>query len=542
MVMYNSPQYAPMAQSLRSMGRGEDTMLVHMTPGEVNSLQGLAMAAGGSLSTNPQTGLPEAGFLSRLLPTLIGGLGTLATGGAASPLLLAGLTGAGTAAITGDIGKGLMAGLGAFGGAGLANALGAGAGAAATTGVDVAGQQAAEQAAQQAAQQAVPSTMGGAVAQEAAQQAVPSAMATPPVPAPPPLQIAPPSPVLSPEQLSGQLKDTFGMTAPSADAPNFLQRYGRSLSGSLPEGTPSMLRGAAPYLGAYGVMAPLMEPSPFELPTDDIDYTVPRYRQREVMPRIPEGPAYDRDNYRGEMQYFTPSGFQRMAEGDEVPMPRDEIGGLGATAAAQLPEYVSMFQTSPGAVTGVPFGYGPGQSPSEQIRASMMQGGASTPAGGFSELPTTPPARSFDMGINPMSIDPTFYSSPLNKGERLRQLQGMGGMYNRGGTVNMESGGFVMPARETAEFGNGSTDAGQRRLASMGGMPIRGSGDGVSDSIPARIDGKQRAAVADGEVYFPPRVVSRMGGADKLRGMMKAAEKSRRKASRGGENKIRGLA
>ena len=48
----------PVAQQLQSMGRGDDTMLVHMTPNEVNSLQGLAMSAGGSLTINPQTGLP----------------------------------------------------------------------------------------------------------------------------------------------------------------------------------------------------------------------------------------------------------------------------------------------------------------------------------------------------------------------------------------------------------------------------------------------------------------------------------------------------
>ena len=60
------------AQQLQGYGRGEDTMLVHMTPWEVNSLQGLAMAAGGSLTINPDTGLPEAGFLSQLLPLIAG--------------------------------------------------------------------------------------------------------------------------------------------------------------------------------------------------------------------------------------------------------------------------------------------------------------------------------------------------------------------------------------------------------------------------------------------------------------------------------------
>jgi len=74
-----------MAQGLASLGRGQDSMLVHMTPGEVHGLQSLAMAHGGSLTINPQTGLPEAGFLSSLLPMIGAGIGIAmapATGGA----------------------------------------------------------------------------------------------------------------------------------------------------------------------------------------------------------------------------------------------------------------------------------------------------------------------------------------------------------------------------------------------------------------------------------------------------------------------------
>lgn len=60
------------AKGLASLGRGNDSMLVHMTPREVSGLQSLAMVHGGSLSINPQTGLPEAGFLDSILPTLVG--------------------------------------------------------------------------------------------------------------------------------------------------------------------------------------------------------------------------------------------------------------------------------------------------------------------------------------------------------------------------------------------------------------------------------------------------------------------------------------
>ena len=70
-----------MAHGLASLGRGTDTTLVHMSPKEVLGLQKLAMAHGGSLTINPDTGLPEAGFLSKLLPMLGGVLLGVATGG-----------------------------------------------------------------------------------------------------------------------------------------------------------------------------------------------------------------------------------------------------------------------------------------------------------------------------------------------------------------------------------------------------------------------------------------------------------------------------
>jgi hypothetical protein len=115
-------QMKPLAAGIASLGRGNDKMLVHMTPGEVAGLQAIAMKHGGSLTINPHTGLPEAGFLSSILPTIAGiglnamfpGLGALGTG-----LLVGGLG----ALTSGSLSKGLMAGLGAYGGAGLGGAL-----------------------------------------------------------------------------------------------------------------------------------------------------------------------------------------------------------------------------------------------------------------------------------------------------------------------------------------------------------------------------------------------------------------------------------
>jgi len=70
---------------------------------------------------------------------------------------------------------------------------------------------------------------------------------------------------------------------------------------------------------------------------------------------------------------------------------------------------------------------------------------------------------------------------------------------------------------------------------SDGGRLLRGPGDGVSDSIPATIGGKQPARLADGEFVVPARIVSELGngsteaGARKLYAMMDRVQKARGK-------------
>jgi hypothetical protein len=46
-----------LAKQMEAKGRGGDSVLVHMTHGEVAGLQKLAESAGGYLSVNPETGL-----------------------------------------------------------------------------------------------------------------------------------------------------------------------------------------------------------------------------------------------------------------------------------------------------------------------------------------------------------------------------------------------------------------------------------------------------------------------------------------------------
>jgi hypothetical protein len=110
------------AQGIASLGRGNDTQLVHMTPNEVGAMQNFAMSQGGSLTTNPHTGLPEAGFLDKMLPTLLGVGASLLMPGVAPWMIGAGIGGL-QAARTGDIGAGITAGLGAYGGAGVTGGL-----------------------------------------------------------------------------------------------------------------------------------------------------------------------------------------------------------------------------------------------------------------------------------------------------------------------------------------------------------------------------------------------------------------------------------
>jgi hypothetical protein len=71
---------------------------------------------------------------------------------------------------------------------------------------------------------------------------------------------------------------------------------------------------------------------------------------------------------------------------------------------------------------------------------------------------------------------------------------------------------------------------------SDGGRLLRGPGDGVSDSIPAVIGKRQPARLADGEFVIPARIVSELGngsteaGARKLYAMMERVQNTRKKS------------
>jgi hypothetical protein len=122
------------AQGLASLGRNGDSMLVHMSPEEVGGLKQVGDSLGIRMSTNPQTGMPEAfsfgDFFTSFLPTIVGAaVGGPAGGGLMSsmtPILAGAGTGALLAAAKGDdpLMGGLTGGLGGYGGSQLGSTFG----------------------------------------------------------------------------------------------------------------------------------------------------------------------------------------------------------------------------------------------------------------------------------------------------------------------------------------------------------------------------------------------------------------------------------
>jgi len=482
-----------LAQHLQSHGRGEDSMLIHMTPGEVNGLQALAVAHGGSLTINPHTGLPEAGWLSKLLPTLIGlglnfflpGVGSAigaALGGIGATAGTAIAVGAGTALATGDLKQGFMAGLGAYGGASLAGglkAVAAGAAAPIATGTATGNAFVANQANQ--AMLAGGTGIGSAVdagtaVTNAAKYAVPNTVTN----------VAKTG---IPGFMQGFSNAAQGLPATGGIAPTGLNAIAAkaavplAMSGLTGALTPPMTGVKDPQTGAINNA-----------------YQGPYYNEERNVIANPTSEELKSPASSGERKWFDKS----------VPAVFNMQGQMvrpGSDTAAGTP--IMMPVLNPKAKKGEPmFTFTPqpwkgntyAQTPEQQQQSELQ-----------------------------MMID--------------QQQRG----YAEGGMVHMSAGSFVMPARETAEFGNGSTDAGQQALSGLGGIPIRGMGNGTSDDIPASIGG-QGARVANGEVHFPPEAVRRIGrgseqrGTNKLYAMMKQAEQSRKQVARGGNAKgLRGL-
>jgi hypothetical protein len=552
------------AQHLSAHGRGPDTTLVHMSKGEVKSLNDIAMAHGGHLTINPHTGLPEAGFLSSLLPMIAGAGLTAVSGGAINPMTASLLVGGVTGVMTGSLSKGLMAGLGAYGGAGLGSSL-------ATSGMQ------AEAAAAEAAKT-------GPFAANAAPAAVPAA--------PPPINfsaIGAPDVTSSVIAQPGNVADVLAkapaaaplgtpMTAsgvPVADlsASQNLGYMGKGISTlGTSEGWSRLASNAGGGMGLakYGLAAAAptisesMAPKPVQKPAEDKDMG----QRYEYNPGVVT-PTPKADPYGREQRYYNPS--YTPISNERAKSIYGYAGG-GVATATPLPGEQPSYEYDPmkqlfAKIESMPsddqnkqaaenqrMGGGP-QAPmtDAQFNAQQAQGQKNLQSMGEFGSKLSEGLSSFkqalingDIGlIGPIAKALYGQMSTSSGGVSPSSGSPMGGISStgthgqaaaanaaanaaaasggRGGSGNVGTGGGSTASGVGTGIGGlggmgGGLKAGGLSDAhynlggySDGGRLLRGPGDGVSDSIPAVIGKKQPARLADGEFVVPARIVSELG-------------------------------
>ena len=437
--------YRDTASGIASLGRYGDDTLVHMNRDEVQGLQALAMAQGGSLSINPYTGLPEAfdlkGAFKKFLPTIVGGA-LAATGfGAPAAALAGGLAGAATS--KGNLLEGFaMGALGGFGGAGLAQAAQLGSAAApglagadaAKAGADAAGAGIGEAAKSGTSglnlsgAGAGPSIPGGAT--------MPSLSSVTPSGMPPitPGGIAPPSPSIpGTPPASGGLNLSGATGAPNVGnipgAPSMpsispppptsstgpggiggkFNQFSERLADKLPAGLQDTIRN--PTLGKAGI-ASLMSAA-----------------SRAEVPKMKQGPLFRQYDFDPITREFT------------AREPSDTWQDPYAAGAA-----------AGGAINNI--------AAQNNYLANMSRGGAT------------------DTDINSYSGEPRYAQGGMPPDMGGRFLKGPGDGVSdsipaeiaaEGGTIpaKLAAGEFVVPARIVAEIGNGSSDAGAKELYRM---------------------------------------------------------------------------
>ena len=446
------------AKHLASKGRDGDTELVHMTRGEIKGLQDLALAAGGSLSINPDTGLVEASFLKRMLP-MIAGAALMATGVGAP--LAAGMVGGFETLRTGDLGRGLMAGLGAYGGAGLAGGLMGASGAAATNasaanalGVTGASAAPGSQAAMLAAENA---SMGLTPLQSAANISSSAGYAAGAAPA------------------STGLQATNLMTSGVRNLMANPMEAGKDVYRAMPTGT-------LPALGITAANAATPEvATPAGYEPDEYDRRLASFR---LSPNF-QGYTPPQPN-----PYYTPRGLG-YAEGGEIML------AAGGT-----------YDDEPmGDVMGMAMGGVAAYSNQGQVR--HLPRSASIPDVGIYRDTDVDTARKDALTAAMIRNKKLAKASNIKLADMPKtSIKGLGDVDERaaGGSI----GGY-----------------------SDGGRMLKGPGDGMSDSIPATIGKRQPARLADGEFVVPADVVSHLGngstdaGAKRLYGMMDKVRKAR---------------
>ena len=542
----------PIAKAVQSQGRGKDTQLVHMTANEVASMQELAKAHGGSLTINPETGLPEAGFLDSMLPTLLGVGITAATGGAAAPWMIGAGIGALQYARTGDLGKGLMAGLGAYGGAGMAGSLGLGAASAAapTTAAAAPVNQAAAAANTGIATQGA-SGLGVTGTQTAATNNFLSNAGMTSVPqasvAPQALSAVPQTTTAMPTMMdklgSGQFWKDNWKYAGAAAAPTVMDMMAPKGT-TAPKDNEQFQYDYSPNRASEEDLAAQRAANP----QGELTYFRPKYGPRQVVQvaqggelKYADGGIADEYEYDPTTQTYKKKTTAPMGAVAPVGIAGGDSSGSQPLTQAQI-DFFDNEDKSPGGARDQRMGkisniiglLAPGS-----IARALVGGANSLTGGGIGQVR----APVFTVDTSGTGVTSSGASASDNMGGSVTQYSedpaqtaanqaaaeaggyptlaqgGLAGLAAGG----MAKGGFVVPADVVSALGNGSTDAGLRTLqAKMGAVkPIKGNGDGLSDSIPTSIDGKQPARVADGEAYIPPETVAKIGGGDPKKGAKK---------------------
>ena len=581
------------AQHMASRGRGPDTTLVHMAPQEVAGLQALAKAHGGSLTTNPDTGLPEAGFLSSILP-MVAGAGLSLMG--VPPPMAAAIVGAGAGVATGSLQKGLMAGLGAYGGAGLAGSvMGAGAGAAQQAamagveplaggyvggleGVGVGSSQGVN--AMDALSDAATQGMGSA-AQTGATLANPTGIPgfsgtglglTPPpgaIQAQQAVQAAAPQTVTQAPELTyqGRLNEAAARVTPGTD---LYKAAGTSTFDTAKAGLGEVMKRPGDFMTKENLRYGLMGLAP--VAADMMTPKTAAPRPVEATPRYTYDPGRVADPqagytgaYTGERTYLNPiytrtaaggglmdiGPVQAMSDRNEAQTLMANQGQMfaegGETKAVRRVEEDPYYTMS--GQSGDAFKYLMGQMPASPkapapayvaaapVAQPAVQPVAAQPRGIMGGVMRGLGAESSNATMRPYTFDPvtgTFTAMPVMDPNAANfDAAAPTPFLRQEDSYGMAQGGIASLAQ-----------GGQSHLGdySDGGRLLRGPGNGTSDDIPATIADKRPARLADGEFVIPSRIVSELGngsteaGARQLYAMMDRVQKARAKTT--GKNKV----
>lgn len=459
------------AEYLKAQGRGGDTELVHMDKGEIEALKKIARDHGGELSTNPATGLKEAGFLSSILPMVAGVALDIASDGALTPLTSGLIVGAGDYALTGSLKSGLLAGLGAYGGAGMADSL-ASIGGAGTVNPDTI---------------ADPNNWGSADTTGKAQ-------------------------LISQGQGALQGLQQVGSSAQAAG--QFLSDNWKSLAGAV----------AGPLLDST---KPSSLPS---TPTQANDYGQPLQR---ISPNFQgQFPAQPTPAYQAHYVNYKQEPYNAQTGTPAMQSPGATIYGSSGGIASYAPGGTARSTYDPSAYDPLTY---MGESSVYDPRHYMPKAQMAAPVAGDTSTyqDTDPDTRNMSVydtaltrlskiGVTPTSgLTPTI--KPLKAAINTMPLAMQQPVQQTAPTQ--------LPEVETAASGGSiHSDLGGY---SDGGRLLRGPGDGMSDNIPAVIGKKQPARLADGEFVVPADVVSHLGngsteaGAKHLYAMMDKIRKAR---------------